>query len=220
MSDGGNRRPLKVRGSSFAQRTAAILSRKDITPNQISVASVVFALGCAVCLCLLPLLPGYFKFFVPILAAALIQCRLLCNLFDGMVAVEGGKTTASGELYNDIPDRVADPLILIAAGYAAVSVAPDFAVMIGWLAGILAVFTAYVRTLCSSMGCPTDFRGPMAKQHRMAVMTFACVLSAFEWLIWNTSGYILFIALLIIILGCLLTIWRRIKFAYNYLEKQ
>lgn len=220
MSDGGNRRPLKVRGTGSAQRTAAMLSRRDITPNQISVASVFFALGCAVCLFLLPELPGYFKFFIPILAAALIQCRLLCNLFDGMVAVEGGKTTASGELYNDIPDRVADPFILIAAGYAATAVAPDLAVIAGWLAGILAVFTAYIRTLCTSMGCPTNFRGPMAKQHRMAVMTFACVLSAFEWLIFSTTGYILFIALVIIILGCLLTIWRRIKFAYDYLEKK
>ena len=29
--------------------------------------------------------------------------RLLCNLLDGMVAVEGGKRSKSGELYNDVP---------------------------------------------------------------------------------------------------------------------
>ena len=52
-------------------------------------------------------------------AAVLIQFRLLCNLFDGMVAVEGGLGTPSGILFNDFPDRIADPLILICAGYAA-----------------------------------------------------------------------------------------------------
>ena len=51
-------------------------------------------------------------------AAACIQLRLLCNLFDGMVAVEGGFKTKSGEIYNELPDRVADVLILAGAGYA------------------------------------------------------------------------------------------------------
>ena len=60
----------------------------------------------------------------------MIQCRLLCNLFDGMVAVEGGKKTNSGELFNDIPDRIADPLILVSAGYAVHMVA--YGAELGW----------------------------------------------------------------------------------------
>jgi phosphatidylglycerophosphate synthase len=217
MKETSNRRPLKVRGSKFAQNIASWLSKKNITPNQISISSTFFALACAVCLMFLSHVSGFGKFLLPILAALFIQCRLLCNLFDGMVAVEGGKTTASGELFNDIPDRIADPLILIAAGYAVSSISADWAVTAGWCAGILSIFTAYVRTLCSSIGAPTDFQGPMAKQHRMAVMTIACVITAFEGIIW-VQGYMLFAALLIIIIGCIITIYRRVKFAYRYLE--
>lgn len=35
--------------------------------------------------------------------------RLLCNLLDGMVAVEGGKRSKSGELYNDVPGLISPP---------------------------------------------------------------------------------------------------------------
>jgi phosphatidylglycerophosphate synthase len=141
-----------------------------------------------------------------ILAASFVQARLLCNLFDGMVAIEGGKKTASGELFNDIPDRIADPLILVSAGYAV-----GFS-WIGWLCAILAVMTAYVRILAAKAGAPQDFKGPMAKQHRMALMTIACLMSIF-------NKQILLIALIIIAIGSFWTVARRIISAYKYLEK-
>ena len=40
-----------------------------------------------------------------VLAALGIQLRLLCNMLDGMVAVEHGRATPVGALYNDVPDR-------------------------------------------------------------------------------------------------------------------
>ena len=40
-----------------------------------------------------------------VVAAGMIQLRLVCNLLDGMVAVEGGMKTKSGELYNDVFGR-------------------------------------------------------------------------------------------------------------------
>ena len=54
-----------------------------------------------------------------VLAAVCVQLRLLCNLLDGMVAIEGGKQSPTGMLYNEFPDRVADSLFLVALGYAA-----------------------------------------------------------------------------------------------------
>ena len=41
----------------------------------------------------------------------LCQVRLLCNLFDGMVAIAQAKASAKGELYNEVPDRVSDAAI-------------------------------------------------------------------------------------------------------------
>lgn len=208
MTNSNNRRPLKVRDAKLAKKFASYLSQKNITPNQISVASVGFSLLAAICLFCMP----SENWLLPILAGAFIQCRLLCNLFDGMVAVEGGKKSAAGELFNDIPDRIADPLILIAAGYAVNFFAAE---IMGFLAALLAVMTAYIRTLATSIGAPTNYAGPMAKQHRMAIMTIACILTAFEH-----HGYFIFLALVAIIIGCLLTIYRRTIAAYNFLENK
>lgn len=212
MND-NSRRPLKVRSSKTVKRFAQYLSQKNISPNSISIASVFFALLSAIC---------FFMFahrnhnWLLILAALFIQCRLLCNLFDGLVAVEGGKKTRSGELFNDIPDRISDPLILVASGYAINNI--TFSIELGWLAGILAVMTAYIRTLNVSIGAPADYSGPMAKQQRMAILTAACILTVIEHSIWSNQ-YVLFGSLLLIVIGSIITTIRRTKRAYRFLEK-
>lgn len=215
MSEIENRRPLKVRGAKLPRRFAKWLSEKSVTPNQISITSVFFASLAAGCLFAMPYTEGAWLWVLPILAAAFIQCRLLCNLFDGMVAVEGGMSTASGELFNDIPDRIADPLILVATGYATAVV--PWVIPLGWAAGIGAVITAYVRTLAAAIGAPVDFCGPMAKQHRMAIITLACLLTAVEPL-WGSRGWVFTWALGIVVAGCIVTAARRARRAYLALE--
>lgn len=159
--DDSDRRPLAVRNAGWAQRIARAIAGMGISPNQISVVSVAFAaLGAGA------LLAGGWYLFA---AALCIQGRLLCNLFDGMVAVEHNQATALGPVYNEFPDRIADSLLLVAAGYACGM--PE----LGWLAALAAALTAYVRVFGAACGLGHDFRGPMAKQHRMAVLTAACV---------------------------------------------
>ena len=104
--------------------------------------------------------------------------RLLCNLLDGLVAVEGGWRTKSGEIFNELPDRISDLLLLAAAGYATrwTGWERDF----GWAAAALAVVVAYVRALGGQAGAAQQFCGPMAKQQRMFLLTAACALSALE----------------------------------------
>ncbi len=216
--DNNVRRPLKVRSNGLAQKAAAFLSKKNITPNQISIASIFFAALAAACFLLLGSSNDQTQgqaWWLLIIAAVAIQGRLLCNLFDGMVAVEGGKSTPSGELFNDIPDRIADPLLLVSAGYA-ISVV-NWGADLGWCAGLLAVMTAYIRTLSSSIGAPISFQGPMAKQHRMALLTIACLITALETTFWN-SDYSLLLVLLIIVVGSIITSIRRAISAYQSLE--
>lgn len=215
MNDVVGRRPLKVRNVELSRRFARWLSQKNVTPNQISMASLGFAILAAGCLLAIPRVGGAAVWIPAVLAAVFIQCRLLCNLFDGMVAVEGGKSTPSGELFNDIPDRIADPLILIAAGHAT-QVMP-WSWTLGWAAALGAVLTAYVRTVAASIGAPIDFSGPMAKQQRMALLTFACMVTAVEPMLWE-RGWALLVALAVIVLGCAVTAVRRARAAYVALE--
>lgn len=217
MSNESTRRPLKVRGAGWSKAIASYLSKKSITPNQISVASIFFAIFSAICIVLIPSAVSYQIWLFPILAALFIQMRLLCNLFDGMVALEGGKSTKSGELYNDIPDRVSDSIIFIALGYS-ISVV-TWSVELGYLAALFAMMTAYVRVLGSSMGAESCFKGPMAKQHRMAILTLSLILSPFEILFFAQS-YILFIALFVIAFGSFITVLNRTYSIYKNIESK
>ncbi len=215
MDETKNRRPLSIRENKFAKSTAHWLSQKSITPNQISITSIFFAAAAAACLLWIPHANADTAWTVPIFAALFIQARLLCNLFDGMVAVEGGKKTRAGELFNDIPDRIADPMILVSAGYAISLV--NWGDALGWCAGLLAIMTAYVRTLSASIGAPVNFQGPMAKQHRMALLTAACLFAAAE-AYFGWPGYAFLITLTVIIAGSILTVSRRTISAYRFLE--
>ncbi len=178
------RRPLRTRSAAWAQKLAAYLASTRITPNQISIASMGFA----------ALAGGAFYLGgLWLLAAALaIQLRLLCNLLDGMVAVEGGKSTPDGPFWNEAPDRVSDILIITGLGYGIGE--PS----LGWAAAALAILTAYIREL----GGTGDFSGPMAKPHRMALLTAAALLAAF-------GLDLLKIALWVLVIGTALTVLRR-----------
>ena len=199
-----SRRPIRARGNALIQRIASALARSPLTPNAISLLSIGFAAAGAAALLWWPTWGAW--------ACALgIQLRLLCNLFDGMVAVEGGQSTPTGALYNEVPDRVADSLLLVALGHAAGLPSA------GWAAALLAALTAYIRTLGGALGQPQDFRGPMAKQHRMALMTLACVAAPIEAM---TSGtrYALIVAVLVIAAGSLLTCGTRLRAMARRLE--
>lgn len=210
------RRDVKARGTSWAKSIAALLASTGITPNQISILSVLCAAVAAACLIYSFYFSAWKAALLLIGAVVFIQLRLLCNLFDGMVAVEGGKKTASGDIFNDLPDRISDPLIIIAAGYAVRSL--PFVIEIAWFAGILSVFTAYIRVLGGACGLTQNFSGPMAKQHRMAVITIAIIVTAFTQT-WQYHNWIIAAALAIIALGCSITAFKRTIKIIRDLEK-
>jgi phosphatidylglycerophosphate synthase len=181
---------------------AATLSKSGITPNTISALSVVAAgLGG---LAFVAAGRGAIDWTAGWIAGALcIQARLICNLMDGMVAVEGGKKSPTGELWNEVPDRIADPLLLVCAGWAV------GLPWVGALAGWAALMTAYVRAVGATLTGVQDFCGPFAKQQRMACLTFAALLTAAEPL-WNGRGQVMQINLILIAAGTGITLVRRL----------
>ena len=74
----------------------------------------------------------------------------------------------------------------------------------------LAVLVAYVRELGRATGLPADFGGPMAKQHRMAVLTAAAGISLAEPPL-GAHGETLFGALCMIIAGSAATAFLRAR---------
>ena len=202
VEESSSRRPLKVRSTEWARALAAALCKSGITPNQISALSVVAAaLGG---LAFVAAGRGWIDGTAGWIAGALgIQARLICNLMDGMVAVEGGKKSPTGELWNEVPDRIADPLLLACAGWAV------GLPWVGALAGWAALMTAYVRAVGATLTGVQDFCGPFAKQQRMAGLTVAALLTAAEPL-WNGNGQVMKVALIVIAAGTGITLVRRL----------
>jgi phosphatidylglycerophosphate synthase len=197
-----NRRPLRSRQSGWAQALSRRLADGPITPNQISIASMACAALAGLAFLGAGQSDGALRVALLLLAALGCQARLVCNLLDGMVAVEGGKQSPDGAFWNEFPDRVSDMLILCGVGYG--FGLPE----LGWAAAGLAILTAYVRELGRASGQPADYAGPMAKPQRMAVLTGAALLSVIES-VWAGQGGVMRIALWVVALGAAATVLRR-----------
>ena len=203
-----HRRVLATRGARWAVRLAHWLAQRRVTPNAISVAGVLFATAAGASFVVAPILNAPWRAAALLMAAGCVQLRLLCNLLDGMLAVEEGLKTRTGELFNELPDRLADVVILTGAGCAALTMPAGL--VLGLAAALAALFTAYVRVLAGSLRATQHFIGPMAKQHRMFTLTVATLAAAGETLAGIPSRA-LAAGLAIILAGSIVTALRRIR---------
>jgi phosphatidylglycerophosphate synthase len=211
MANEEDRRPIAARSLGVTQRVAAALVARGASPNGISVAGMAAGLLAGLAFAAIAWLPGGAAAFW-LLGAALVQARLAANLLDGMVAIGRGVASPVGELYNEVPDRVSDTAVLVGLGVAAGSVA------LGLAAALAAMLTAYVRTAARAGGAPSDFRGPMAKQHRMALVTALALLCGIAPFTPDQEAGAAWGVLLVVALGSVATAWRRLLRAATVLE--
>lgn len=201
-----DRRPIQSRNTWWAKALTSAFVKAGISPNQVSSLSVIFALIGAALYYLAGNAPNPLQIACFLGAAACIQLRLLCNMFDGMIAVEAGVQSKLGALFNEIPDRIADTLFLVLAGYACNH--GSLGIELGWAAALLSIYTAYIRAFGASQGLNQDFCGPMAKPHRMFVLTLASIAAAVEaGLHWIPMAMLS--GLVIIVTGTAITCLRR-----------
>lgn len=203
-----DRRPIKARGWWLNEWLANQLVKLGVSANLISVAGAISGIISGLALAATSKHCPWER-VLWITGAVFIQLRLIANLLDGMVAIGSGKASSVGELYNEIPDRVSDTAIITGAGYAIGNP------LLGLLASLVAIFTAYVRTAGKAAGAPHYYLGPMAKQHRMALLTALALYCALIPNAWRSGGImssdgIMTVGLWVIVVGGLITALRRI----------
>jgi phosphatidylglycerophosphate synthase len=207
-----DRRPIATRNHRWAQAVARWLADRNVSANAISISGLVAGVLGGVALAATGFIDGpSAQRALWICGAVMVQLRLLANMLDGMVALESGKASAVGELYNEVPDRISDAATLIGLGYAAGGNAA-----LGYLAACLALFTAYVRAQGKAAGANAEFCGPMAKPQRMFVVTLAALAMALMPGAWSmhilarTGLGLPAWALALIVMGCIITAIRRL----------
>jgi phosphatidylglycerophosphate synthase len=204
-----DRRPIATRNRKWAQAATAWLASRNVSSNAISIAGMC---ACIVAGIALGMTSSSDYRILWLIAALGAQLRLTANMLDGMVAIASGRTSKTGELYNEVPDRISDAAVFIGAGFAW-----GGNVTLGYIATILAIFTAYVRAAGKIAGVPNEFCGPMAKQHRMLVITLICLYSAITPRSWQMITFnesqigLMTLGLIVIVVGCVITVVRRVR---------
>jgi phosphatidylglycerophosphate synthase len=203
-----DRRPIATRNRKWAQASTAWLASRNVSPNAISVAGMCACVVAGIALGVTSIADYRILWLIAALGA---QLRLTANMLDGMVAIASSRASKTGELYNEVPDRISDAAVFIGAGFAWGGNGT-----LGYIASILAIFTAYVRAAGKIAGAPNEFCGPMAKQHRMLVITLICVYAATTPRSWqiitlnNSQIGVMTLGLIVIVLGCVITVVRRV----------
>jgi phosphatidylglycerophosphate synthase len=212
----GDRRPIATRNRKWAQAATAWLAARNVSPNAISIAGMCACIVAGVALGLTSISDYRILWLI---AAGGAQLRLTANMLDGMVAIASGRTSKTGELYNEVPDRISDAAVFIGAGFAW-----GGNVTLGYVATILAIFTAYIRAAGKIAGAPNEFCGPMAKQHRMLVITLVCLYSAITPRTWQMITFndsqigLMTLGLAVVVVGCVITVIRRVGRIANALR--
>ena len=208
------RRPIADIFRRTAGAAVRFCVRYDVHPNSVSYASIVASLLAAVCFWQSSRLP---VLLIP--AVGFCYLRLWFNMLDGMVALASGKASRTGEIANELPDRISDVAIFVGAAHSGLCHE-----LSGYWAAIFALLVAYVGTLGQAVGVQREFSGIMTKPWRVVALnigawwTLALLwtdrdihygpLTALDW------------TLLAIIAGCVQTIWIRLARIVRALRRE
>src|SRR5471032_1029577 len=101
-----SRRPIAPLFRKTADAAVRVCVRSGIHPNTISCLSILVSAAAGAAFWQVQASP-----LLLIAAPALCYLRLWFNMLDGMVAIAAAKTSRSGEIFNELPDRLSDVLI-------------------------------------------------------------------------------------------------------------
>jgi phosphatidylglycerophosphate synthase len=218
----GRRRPMKVRETSLCTRIASVLNAAGVTPNQVSMAGLAAGAGVGLALMLTSQVQGTVLERLCWGAAILgMLLRGAGNILDGVLAVECGRSTPTGHLYNEVPDRISDIAMLVGAGYAA-----GGNIELGWMAAVVALFVAYTRVQVDVAGARQSFIGPAAKPARVVAIAAAALIHvaapdlASRWMDSLSGWGPVSLALAAIVIGGGITTARRLRAAARELKNE
>lgn len=149
-----------------------------------------------------------------ILGMVCCALRIGCIRLDVALQPLTHKQSLEDIFFNELPERVSDAVTLIGFGFAV-----DSSPWLGLTAALMAIFSAYVRSIGYSRGAgrKTSSSGPMTRIHRLVLISITSILMTLGINTENLENMhttIPQIALWVIIMGCVATIlirWLNIR---------
>lgn len=147
---------LKPQFQRLLQPLMRALVRWRVTPNQITVATMLLSVTYGAALAWQPTCAGLWLGL-----PAFFLLRMALNAIDGMLANATGQKTRLGALLNEICDQIADVAL-----YLPFLLAPGVSVPLVLLAVIGGLLAEFAGVLALSVGAARRFDGPMGKSDR------------------------------------------------------
>jgi phosphatidylglycerophosphate synthase len=159
---------MRGRSRIIADPMAAAAERLGISPNQLSILSLLFAAAAA----LLYYLSVSRKELL-YAAAMLVFLNALFDLTDGALARRTGKAALRGDFLDHVIDRYADIAILAGIVFAGYAPWP-----IGFLAAVGVLLTSYIGTQAQALGLGRHYGGVMGRADRLMVIIIATIANS------------------------------------------
>jgi len=203
-----------VDNSSFVRTTARFFANRGISPNLLSLLSLVFA---ALAGLLFGLSSKSMSFNLFLLLAGVFVClNAVFDGLDGLVAREIGNASRKGDFLDHVVDRYSDVFIIggiVFGGYA------------GWQIGVVAIIgvllSSYMGTQAQAVGLSRMYGGMLGRADRMLLIIAATALTLVYPYPIPASGLVSFSflgwALLVFAVVCNATALQRFVYTWRML---
>jgi archaetidylinositol phosphate synthase len=107
---------LRPRFLRYIEPIGMLFYRAGVTPNQVSLLSLLFGVGCEV--------SYFYQMFV--LGSIFLFISAVLDLVDGSVARQAGKETRFGAVFDWIVDKYVDALVILGIGLSGIPIISQF----------------------------------------------------------------------------------------------
>jgi CDP-diacylglycerol---glycerol-3-phosphate 3-phosphatidyltransferase len=168
------------------------LQRAGVTPNQVTVFTLLVMFGFSGVLMCFPQLRGVWA-----LLPLVLLLRMALNAIDGLLAIVANQKTRVGTLLNELCDQLADAALYLPFAYVT-GIIPELVVLTVVLSGVC----EFIGVLAQSIGSPRGHAGPMGKSDRaLAFSILALLVAGAQPALYGNGILALTLALLIWTLG-------------------
>ncbi|MGE5197633.1 MAG: hypothetical protein ACM3IL_03905 [Deltaproteobacteria bacterium] len=151
---------------------------KDVNPDILSYAAVVVALFTGICIYFSPE-----NNILLLLVVILTFLRMTLNTIDGVIAINQGKTSLTGEIVNALPDRYSDIFVMLAIAFSGYC-----RIYIGAAAAICVLLVSYTGMLGKAIGVNWQHDGPLGKVERLILI----MIASFAQFVFTAKGNLYF----------------------------
>ncbi len=197
---------LRPFASKVIEPLADLFIRKGISPDVVSIASLICAFIAGLCFYYSPVARG-----LVLLAGIFVVLNSVLDALDGAVARKSNKATARGDFLDHVIDRYSDVFIICSIFFAG---------YVPWQIGVAAIvgvlLTSYLGTQAQALSLGRYYGGIMGRADRLVVI----ILSAFVNFAYpaTIAGFsILGWAVTLIALTSHITAFQRIHYIWNRL---